>query len=130
MMVEIFAIINKVLDLKIVQWALLGVVVFMLVGNVWFTLKYNKLRLDNALLQKDLAATASTLQLQNREIAKLGEDFMLKAETLKQANVRATKIAVDANANMKRVLELDFEGDCNAKVKQVYLNLSSTRNSK
>jgi hypothetical protein len=49
-MIEILSTINKLLDLKIVQWGLLALVTIQLLSAIWFGFKYNALKLDQAKL--------------------------------------------------------------------------------
>jgi hypothetical protein len=124
-----FVFVNGLLDLKIVQWILLGLVCIMFIGNIVFTIKYNGLRLDNALLKADNAKINSALVFQNDAVKKMGEDFKLKEANIEQANKRASKIAVENKKLLKKISKFEFKkgATCNEKVKQVFSIISSNR---
>lgn len=124
---EILVIINKILDLKIVQWGLLTLLVILLAGQVWFGIKYNGLRLNNAILKSDNANINAALVVQNEAIRKSGEEFKQREEGIKQAGVRSQKVAIEAQANLKRVLDIQWEGSCNEKVQTIFAVISSNR---
>ncbi len=124
-----FIALDKILDIKLVQYCLVGALVVMLAGQVVFTIRYNGLRLDNALLKADNAKINSALVFQNDAVKKMGEDFKLKEENLEQANTRASKIAVENKKLLKKIADFEFKkgATCNEKVKQVFGIISSNR---
>jgi hypothetical protein len=117
-MVEIFAVINKILDLKIVQWALLTLCVALLASSIWGTLKYNALRLENALLKTTVADFGSAIQIQNRAIQEVGEEAKAYKANYEQANKRAAQIAIEGQKTLQDLMNTPLVGTCDQKVTQ------------
>lgn len=122
---EILAIINKILDLKIVQWALLAAVAVMLVGNIWFTIKYNGLRLDNALSKATVADLSSAIHIQNTEILKGAQAFKDQQLIMDGAVKNAENIAKANREMLKSIKDIKLEGTCDEKVKQTLSIINS-----
>ena len=108
--------INKVLDIKVVQWGMLvtlvSVIPYLSVKVYWY--KY-----DNALLKSTVGDVSQALFVQNRAVKELGA----KADELKanyeQANKRATQVALEGQRTLQDLMKNKLVGTCEEKVAQV-----------
>lgn len=115
---EILTVINRLLDLKIVQWALLALVIVQIIGNVWFGIKYNALRLDNALLKSTAADLGSALHIQNNEILKGTQAFADQKAIMDGQVKEAGRLARESRKILDGIKDITLEGTCDEKVKQ------------
>lgn len=117
-MMEILAVINKVLDLKIVQWALLALFAMQLIGNMWIGFKYNALRLENAILKNTAADLNAALNVQNNRIVEIGKLYedqkLIMAGSIREAG----RIAKESRKILDGIKDIKLEGTCDEKVKQ------------
>ena len=115
---QILVVINKLLDLKIVQWVLLALVIMQILSNVWFGIKYNALRLDNALLKSTAADLGAAIHIQNTEILKGTKAFADQKDVMDGAIKEAGRIAKESKEILKGIKNITLKGTCDEKVKQ------------
>ena len=109
---------NASLDLKVVQWGLLVACTTLIIFIGVLTLKNGSLKLENALLKKEIAETSEALHIQNQKIMELAEktkDYQAKVLT---AQKEASKIALQTTKTLQGISEYQFKGDCSQNVSQ------------
>jgi hypothetical protein len=104
--------INRLLDLKIVQWGLLVLCGMMIIGAVVAGIKYQALRIENGLLKIEVAKSAEVLHDQNRKIKEADDAARAFQENALAANKRAAQVALETSKALKSLAEYSFEGDC------------------
>jgi len=115
---SIITIINSLLDSKLVQWLLLSFTIILIVFLGILEFKFYGLKLSNALLSKENATVNSALQVQNQAIKRLGEETRVAEENIKQANNKASKIALENKKLLKAIEQYQFTGTCSQKLSQ------------
>ena len=107
--------INKILDIKLVQWALLVIVATVI---PFLSLKMYWYKYDNALLRSTAADLGSAIQIQNRAIQEVGREAQAFKENYEQKNKEAAKIALEGQKTLQKLLDMPLSGTCDEKVKQ------------
>lgn len=115
-MVEIFSLINGLLDSKIIQWALLGLTIFLLLSGVWAGFKYNKLQLEHAYLKVTAAQLSDGLLVQNAKVKELGDEAKLYKDNYLKTTAKAQEVQVSTTKSLKTISEYVFDGDCSGNV--------------
>jgi hypothetical protein len=115
-MMEILSVINKLLDLKIVQWALLVLATGQLFCLFWSGLKYSTLKTEHAFLQVTAAKLSDGLMVQNLKIKELGERAKFYQEKYVKGVDEAKKVQQETNKSLKAISEYVFDGDCSTNV--------------
>lgn len=116
-MIEILSVINKFLDLKIVQWGLVAVLLGGIIFSVYFGFKYNTLKLEHAYLEVEATKINNALNTQNEKIRELG-DIAKKYQDYYIVSVKkAQAVQEDTAKSLKALSEYTFEGDCQQNVR-------------
>ena len=115
-MIEILTVINKFLDLKIIQWALLVSCAILIVGGIWSGFKYNALKLEHAFLQVKAAQLSDGLLVQNAKVIELGEQAKVYIDNLAKSNAKAVEVQAKTATSLKAISEYVFDGDCSKNV--------------
>lgn len=115
---EWLTVINRLLDLKIVQWGLLALAIVQIVGGFWFGIKYNALKLENALNKSTVADLSAALNIQNQEIMRLAKQYTEQKAVMDGAIKEAGRIAQENRKVLDGIKNIKLEGTCDEKVKQ------------
>lgn len=109
---EILAIINKILDVKIVQWFLLTTCAIFIATLIYKEIQYRSLQLEHALLKTTTADLSNALFIQNKAIKELEERTIEFKENYLQKQREASKIALETNNILKGIPTIGFTKDC------------------
>lgn len=119
-------LLNTSLDLKIVQWGLLVGCTILLFFIGVLTLKNGSLKLENALLKKEVAETSEALHIQNQKILELAEktkEYQTKVLTTQK---EASKIALQTTKTLQGIAEYQFKGECSQNVSQALIMIKES----
>lgn len=115
-MIEVLAIINKFLDLKIVQWILLSTQIASMVAIIVIGLKFNLLKVEHAFLQAETAKLAEGVKTQNAKIEELGKQAEVYLKNYVDASKKSQEVQASTAKSLKAIAEYTFDGDCTTNV--------------
>jgi len=121
--------ISKVMDIKIVQWVMLGLIICLTGGLIFTQIRYSGLKLDHALLEVKYTKLDSAVAIQNKAIEdanKVTKQYQVQAQ---QAAQNADKLNKLNEANKLKLKSFQFKPNstCDEKVNQLFLQYSSMR---
>jgi len=115
---EVLVTINKIMDLKIVQWLMLSSIALLLVGSGVLYFKNKTLELNLSMKETELLKLSEATTLQNAKITELGLKYEQQQKTMKESIAQASKIALESQKNMKAILSYEFSDDCSSSLKE------------
>lgn len=114
-MLPALEILNQILNVRIVQYALLiGFVVLC----IYTPIRIGYLKYDNALLKSTVGDVSQALYIQNRAVKELGEKATEFKTNYEQANKRATQVALEGQKTLQELMKQPLVGTCDEKVRQ------------
>ena len=125
-------VISKIMDIKIVQWAMLILIVCLIVAGVVFQFRYNGLKLSHALLESKYSKLDASVEVQNAKINeanKAYEQYKLNYEQAKQEGERISKINRSNELKLKS-FQFKPNSTCDEKVNQTLLKYFELRGKK
>lgn len=114
-----FMAINKLLDIKLVQYALVALVVSLFGTTTWYYLANKGLAYQISSLKTDNANLSASLELQNSFVVQQGKDMELLQKRLQIASDRAKELSTQLAQRKIEIREVVLQGDCPDMVQQV-----------
>jgi hypothetical protein len=108
----VLAAINKILDIKLVQWALLALVSALFGATLFFGLRLKLANIQVSFLEADNAKKDGLVVQQNASIAMWKREGELAAAKVKGAMEAAVKIARDYDAKIAELRAKPIREDC------------------
>lgn len=104
--------ISTLLDIKLVQWALLGLCVLLLGILLFGSLKMSTLKMEYAYLQIEAARLGEGLMLQNNKIKELHEIAKVYNENFLKKKEEAKRLSVENAKILDTISRFKFSGNC------------------
>jgi hypothetical protein len=127
---SVLVVINKILDIKIVQWALLGLVACLLGVLLYTQIRYNGLKLSYALLETKYAKVSTALDIQNSkidELNKITEQYQIQLKVSQQNETKLNKLNEENKLKLKS-FQFKPNSTCEEKVNQTLIQYLEMRN--
>jgi pyridoxine 5'-phosphate synthase PdxJ len=116
---QFILILNKVLDIKVVQYLLLGFTLLLILNTIALTMKYKALELIAEQRKNAISELQYNLEIQNSKILEANDQLKQQEFNLSLAKEKALKISSEANKAIEKALSVEFTGECDSDVAQV-----------
>lgn len=120
-------ILNKLLDLRLVQYALLLISIILITFTFYLSVKVKTIELISEKRKNAVTELEFNLTNQNAKIVDYNDKLKVQETNLKVAQTQAAKIALESNKTLQGILEYEFSSDCDSGVKEA---LNFVRNKK
>ena len=110
--------VDKVLDLKLVQYALLLTCVLLSVTAAWQSIRCFKLSAELTSCKKDVVVYESKLTQQNEAVNRLADDTQSKLKQVDEAELEVGKLKLKLAERKVQIKEVVLKGTCDEMVGQ------------
>ena len=122
-MIAFLQIVNGILDLRPVQYLLLGGVVVLFVGGLFLRSRLGIVTLERDAALGREAQLSAAIQLQNQAVLQANEKAKQRLTQLREAEDKAIQLRIERDKWKKDALNKPLTGDCDQMVNQVLESL-------
>lgn len=114
---EIIKVIDTaVANSKIIRWAVIGGLAAAIIFAGYLSVRNHFLKFNNAMLKSTVGDFGAAIEVQNREVARLGEATQIARKNYELHIKEASEIALRSVKKVEAILDYSFEGECSQKL--------------